>query len=460
MKKLFFLFCCLVFAVQMYSQSMAEKLKTAANILQKDTSLAHAILSLYVADSKTGRQIFALNGETGLAPASTQKIFTAIAAFDMLGKNFSYTTDAMYSGEIRDKILNGNLIIKGYGDPAFGSWRYADTKPEFIANEFITALRKEGIEKINGDIIIDNSAFDYQPLPGGWIWDDIGNYYGAGTWAVNWRENQYDMLLKPGKKYGDTTGLMETRPELVNTRFKNFITTAGQNADDNGYIYLSPYAADGFTQGSVPSKGSVFTISGSMPDPAEQLKYELKNMLAENGITVSGNHMQNKGNVKTFYPHYSPSLDSIIYWFLQKSINLYGEALLKTMAYRKNNFGSTANGIELLKNFWQQQGIEPAALNIGDGSGLSPQNRVTTHALVQAMLYAKMQPWFSSFYNALPVYNGIKMKSGSINSVKAYTGYYTSAAGMEYTFAIIVNNYSCSDGAVIKKLYNVLDKMK
>lgn len=460
MKKLFFLFPCMMIAVQMYSQSIAEKLKTATNILQKDTSLAHAILSLYVADSKTGKQVFALNEETGLAPASTQKIFTAIAAYDMLGKNFSYPTTVSYSGEIKNHELNGSLIIKGFGDPTLGSWRYANTKPEQVANGLMTALKKEGIEKINGDIIIDNSAFEYQPLPGGWIWDDIGNYYGAGTWAVNWRENQYDMLLRPGKKYGDTTELMETRPVLANSSFKNFITTAGQNADDNGYIYLSPYATSGFTQGSIPSKGSVFTISGSIPDPAEQLKFELKNMLKENGIVVNGDTSFNQNNIKTFYTYYSPSLDSIIYFFLQKSINLYGEALLKTMAYNKNNSGSTTGGVDVLKNFWLQHDIENSALNIGDGSGLSPQNRVTTHAMVQAMLYAKKQEWFSSFYNALPVYNGIKMKSGSISNVKAYTGYYSSSSGQDYTFAIIVNNYSCSDGAVIKKLYSVLDKMR
>lgn len=442
----------------MYAQTLAEKLKTATSMLQKDTALEHAMLSLYVADSKTGEKIFSLNGETGLAPASTQKVFTAIASFDLLGEDFNYKTELAYTGSISNAALNGDIIIKGYGDPTLGSWRFENTKPETISQQILAALQNEGIKKINGDIIFDNSSFDYQPLPGGWIWDDIGNYYGAGTWAINWRENQYDMLLKPGKDFGDTTTLTETRPELADASFKNYITTAGQNDGDNGYIYLPPYSVDGFTQGSIPAKGDVFTISGSIPDPAAQMKFELMNFLSQNNIEVSGKS-SNQNQKKFFYTYTSPSLDSMIYWFLQKSINLYGEAFLKTIALNKNGLGSTNVGVDILKSFWQQKGIENSALNISDGSGLSPQNRVTTHALAAALLYAKKQNWFPAFYNALPTYNNIKMKSGSIGGVKSFAGY-ISSAGKEYCFSIIVNNYSGSDGAMIQKLYRVLDKLK
>ena len=56
-----------------------------------------------------------------------------------------------------------------------------------------------------------------------------------------------------------------------------------------------------------------------------------------------------------------------------------------------------------MKKFWQQNGIDSSSINISDGSGLSPQNRVTTFAMVNALLYAQKQSWFQSFYNALPV---------------------------------------------------------
>ena len=156
----------------------------------------------------------------------------------------------------------------------------------------------------------------------------------------------------------------------------------------------------------------------------------------------------------------SPSLDSINYWFLQKSVNLYGEAFVKTIAYEKTGFGSTDTGISIIKNFWQERGIEKSALNIIDGSGLSPANRVTTHALVTVMQYAKKQNWYSSFYNALPDQNGMRMKSGSIGGVRSYTGYIKSKSAAEYTFAFIINNYDGNPGAVREKMWKLLDILK
>ena len=129
---------------------------------------------------------------------------------------------------------------------------------------------------------------------------------------------------------------------------------------------------------------------------------------------------------KKYYTHYSPPLDSIIYWFLQKSINLYGEALIKTFAYEKTGFGATDTGVVIVKDFWKQKGLDENELNIYDGSGLSPLNRVTTHAQVEILKYAKQRPWFSYFFNALPEYNSMKMKSGSISDVKGFCGYHTS----------------------------------
>ena len=161
-----------------------------------------------------------------------------------------------------------------------------------------------------------------------------------------------------------------------------------------------------------------------------------------------------------FYQHRSPQLDSLNYWFLKKSINLYGEAFVKTIAYEKLKFGSTDSGIAIIKNFWKQKGIEPSALNIIDGSGLSPANRVTTNALVTVMQYAKQQQWFASFYNALPEMNGIKMKDGYISGVRSYTGYIKSKTGNEFTFSFIVNNFDGNPATVREKMWKVLDILK
>lgn len=130
------------------------------------------------------------------------------------------------------------------------------------------------------------------------------------------------------------------------------------------------------------------------------------------------------------------------------------------MGFEKQGFGSTSKGLETVKYFWSQRGIERPAINIIDGSGLSPQNRVTTDALVKVMQYAQSRSWFNSFYHSLPEINGVRMKSGSIGGARSYTGYIKSKDGNQYTFAFIINNYSGSANETVRKMWGVLDVLK
>jgi D-alanyl-D-alanine carboxypeptidase/D-alanyl-D-alanine-endopeptidase (penicillin-binding protein 4) len=99
-------------------------------------------------------------------------------------------------------------------------------------------------------------------------------------------------------------------------------------------------------------------------------------------------------------------------------------------------------------------------LNMHDGSGLSPLNRVTTHAQVEILKYARTKPWYNSFYDALPEFNGMKMKSGTISGVKGFCGYQKSKDGREYIFSFIVNNYNGRASTLVNKMYKVLDNLK
>lgn len=157
---------------------------------------------------------------------------------------------------------------------------------------------------------------------------------------------------------------------------------------------------------------------------------------------------------------YSPILDSINYWFLQKSVNLFGEAFLKMMAIEKNKPGLTDSGVHIIRNFWAAKQIEKNTLKIVDGSGLSPANRVTAKALVNILSYARKQSWFPRFYDALPVIHGIKMKSGYISGARAYTGFIENKKGENFTFAIIVNNIDGSPTSSREKIWQLLDLLK
>jgi len=468
-------FCLLIgllfVSIFSFTQTVQQRLNNAVQILLEDEQMKHAIMSLYVVETNSGKVVYNFNEQTGLTPASTQKLFTSVAAFELLGNDYRFKTESGYDGEIKNGVVDGNFYIVGYGDPTFGSFRYASANAEEIKKKLSGAINAAGIKAVKGNIVLDNSKFSYQPLPGGWIWDDIGNYYGAGTWALNWNENQYDLVLKPGKNEGDAVNILDTSMILHSSSFINLLKTGKPGSGDNGYIYLPPYSTNAFVRGTEPAGETVVTISGAIPDPAYQIKNLLQNIFEENNIKCSGTIMtldeytnRNNNNPlhtkKLITTMYSPALDSINYWFLQKSINLYGEALIKTIAYEKTGFGSTEKGVEFLKEFWAQHGIEKSAINIIDGSGLSPQNRVTTDALVKVLQYARTRPWNNSFYNALPGYNNMKMKSGTISGAKAFAGYHTAKNGTAYTFAIIINNFDETSGNIVQKMYKVLDELK
>jgi serine-type D-Ala-D-Ala carboxypeptidase/endopeptidase (penicillin-binding protein 4) len=465
MKKSFFVAVCLLLVTGSRAQTVSQKLQKAFQQFQSDAQLKHAISSLYVIDAKTGKVVFDKNSQIGLAPASTQKIITSVTAFELLGKNFRYKTELGYRGEIQDNVLTGDFLIIGHGDPTLGSWRYATTSEEMILNKWITDIKKTGIKKINGRFARDGTGWSDQLLPDGWIWQDIGNYYGAGTENLNWGENQYDLILKAGKKEGDSVEIIKMVPKLETVHFVNKLVTAAKGSGDNAYIYLPPYSDYGIISGTIPLGQENFKISGSLPIPGLLPLLRLRQKLENEKIDISGSvdthYVRNYFfGIKIFSTIYSPALDSIIYWFNKKSINLYGEALIKTFAYEKNGFGSTENGIAIVKDFWKQKGIDEDELNISDGSGLSPQNRVTTHAQVEILKYAKSRSWFPYFYQSLPEYNGMAMKSGTIKDVKGFCGYHKAKDGKEYIFSFLVNNYNGPASGLVNKMYRVLDVLK
>ncbi len=425
---------------------------------------------MYVIESKTGKLVFSRNEQLGLAPASCQKIVTSISAFELLGKNYYYKTFIGHDGIIKDGKLIGNIIITGSGDPTLGSWRWPQTKRELLFANILAAIRKKNISSIEGGIYINDLDFSFQPLPDGWIWQDIGNYYGAGAWGFNWNENQFDLNLKPGNKTGDQTEIISTSPVDLKNDFSNMISTGPKGSGDNAYIYTAPFSERLFATGTIPAGENKFTIAGSMPNPplyfAKSLSdYFNKNKMVTNAEADSYSHLfMNKGKapmlMKIIDSIISPSLDSINYWFLKKSVNLYGEALVKTIGFEKLKQGKTDSGMSLIKNFWSGKGIDKASLKIIDGSGLSPANRITTKALVTMLQFARNQQWFGSFYSALPVLNGINMKDGYINGVRSYSGFIKSSKGTEYSFSFIVNNFDGNPGTVREKMWRLLDILK
>ena len=450
------------------AQNRIQNLEKAFNNLLADEQAKHAITSLCVLDANTGKVLFAKNEQIGLATASTLKTITAATAFSILGKDFQFQTTLAYTGNITpDGTLKGNLIIAGSGDPTLGSPRYQN-KENAVLTQWVTAIKAAGIKKIDGTIIGDDRIFGTQTTPEGWVWQDIGNYYGAGTSGLAWRENQFDIYLKPGTSTADEVKIIKTVPETPYIQIVNELKTGSSGSGDRSYAFLPPYSNVAYLRGSWGMGISKTGISVALPDPAFDCAYRLQDTLKRLGISTNQQATTtrlmelNKQVVPAITQKIStissPTLSEITYWFLKKSINLYGETLLKTIALKSGKTATTSKGAETEINYWAAKGIDKSALNIIDGSGLSPGDRVTTSAMASILFQIQKENWFSDFYKGLPEYNGMKIKSGTINDVSAFAGYHTDGAGNKYVVVININNYSGS--GINKKLFKVLDELK
>ncbi|MGV3766080.1 MAG: D-alanyl-D-alanine carboxypeptidase/D-alanyl-D-alanine endopeptidase [Chitinophagaceae bacterium] len=438
-------------------------MEKAWRVFNADAQLQHASAAFELVQKTDGKQLFGRNEEMLLSPASTQKVLTAAAALELLKPSFRFTTQVLLKGTVVEGKLKGDLVIKGGGDPTLGSTRFDKNGAENFLSSITNVLRQKGIHTIEGDLVLlsDNERI----IPDGWIWQDLGNYYGAGASGFNWRENQYDMLLSSGANPGADVKLVRTEPELYLENVELLLKAGTVGSGDNAYIYFEPGQEKLTVRGTIPPGKTAFSISGALPDPSAQFLSELAKAMMTNGIEVTGknrwrvNEEEDRNGVLLLEKQ-SPPLEEIVYWFLNKSVNLYGEALLKEIAFLQKGRRDTETGTAQLKAFWAANGIPALMLQIQDGSGLSPQNGVTAAALNKVLVYAAKQSWFSAFYKGLTVNNGLHLKSGTIGGVKCYTGFLKSKDGKEYCFSIMVNRYNGSTAVLNKKIFAFLETCK
>lgn len=460
--------CCSVSLTQ--AQHISQQLQSNFHTFKSLPTLKNGIAALHVLDAETGKTVFEENSHIGLPTASTLKVITSITALDILGADYQYKTELFYTGHIDEQgILQGDIIIHGTGDPTLGSDRYEQTKSNIIMNRWTEAIAQSGIKAVQGRIIGDDVLYQGNDIPGGWIWTDMGNYYGAGISALNWKENKAGITFRP-TGIGQDAPIEKVNMDLSYLKLVNQVTTGKVGSGDNVYAYAAPYSDKIVVKGTY-GLDLKKTIEISLPDPALALAYELKKELEQRAIyvakapTTTQRIIEDKQplpkKAKTLAIHTSPRLAEIVYWFNQKSINLYGEALLKSIAYAKDNKTTTAAGAQAVKNYWKNQlGIVSSELDIIDGSGLSPQNNVTTAAMNAIMQYARKQPWFEEFNKSLPLYNQMTMKSGTIGGTLGYTGYHQAKNGKKYTFTLLVYNYASSASTMRQNMFELLNTLK
>ena len=470
--KVYFVVVALFFSfhLNVFSQSLAEKVSKSFTVFEADRNLRYGIASLTVMNARTGEIIYSKYENLGMAPASTLKTITLATAYQTLGKDFKYETDLLYSGVIKGGVLEGDIVIKGTGDPSLGSDNYKETKAAVLLKRWTDAIKEAGIKRVNGTVIADDSMFKGQMAPEGWIWSDMGQYYGAGVSALNWQENKMRVVFAAKGRVGGHATLLRTVPVSPDVEIINEVTIGPAGSGDQVYAYSAPYSNKIMLRGTYGSDLNK-EVEISLPDGAFVAASSLKSTLIDQGITVEGkvntvfllqSERKNISEDTILLDRYlSPNLSQLSYWFLKESINLYGEALLKTAAFHEGISTKTSDASAWEQKFWTSRlGIDAGALKIMDGSGLSPENRITTLAVVQVLNNIRKQNWFGNYYENIPLVNNMKMKSGTIDGVLGYAGYHTSKDGTPLIFAFLINNHEGRASSMRQKMFRVLDSLK
>jgi len=449
-----------------------------------DESFACGTTSLYVTDS-LGNSLVAYNENISLIPASVLKLATTGAALEILGESRRFRTVIAYDGEIKSNhILHGNLYIYGEGDPTLGSKRMKGVEEGFLSN-WVEAVKKVGIDSITGAIIADDTYFDTDYIPPTWSLGEIGDYYCTAASGISIFDNQFALTFNPRTKGKYRAKPNELAPYMPDFIFENKIRQGG--SEDILTIGGSPYSFRRTIRGTVPNLNVQTTIVGSLPDPAFVAAYFFDQALRNKGIGTgkpctsfrklyeendSLYKIVSSNNRQPIYTSFSPPLKDIVFYTNLASNNLFAEHLLNHIAIEKKQGNNTDAGVAVLKQFWYKAGIDTSGLYLFDGSGISRYNTITTKQLVQILRYMQKSETYTGFYNSLPIagINGtlkyfarntvaqgmIRAKSGSMSRVQSYAGYAKTKTGKTLCFAMMVNNFICTDKQARKKMEQVL----
>jgi D-alanyl-D-alanine carboxypeptidase/D-alanyl-D-alanine-endopeptidase (penicillin-binding protein 4) len=424
--------------------------------------------SFYLANVDDGKAICKVDIDHGLAPASVMKVVTTGTALSLLGPGYRFTTLLQYDGRVDSsaKILNGNIYIKGEGDPSLGSETFGSSINEVIKG-WATAIKRYGIDSIAGCIIGDAEAFESNPTSPYWTWEDMQCDYGTGPCGLNIHENVFDLVVTLA---GKETRL-RVEPPVPGLKLYNEISYNPSVGRSYVYVEGSPFDFERTALGEVSSS---MTGHSAIPDPALFCAQELKIALKSMGIGVRDsattqrlirlNHLKTgkRDSRKIISAISSPTLSELVYHTNQVSQNFYAESILRELAWKINGFGNPSDGIGIIYHFWKTHGLDLRGICMVDGCGLARMNSITTHQLVEMLrVYAKDSAVFPTFYKSLPVAgetgtirklasgteadDNLHAKSGTMARIKSYAGYVRTKSGKMLCFAMIGNNTMWSE---------------
>jgi D-alanyl-D-alanine carboxypeptidase/D-alanyl-D-alanine-endopeptidase (penicillin-binding protein 4) len=497
---------CLFLALQAQA-AQRTSLDNRISILLSQPDLARGFWGIEVMSLSTGKVLYARNDSKLFTPASNTKLFTTAAALALIGPDYSFRTTVETSGTLdKHGRLTGDLVLVGRGDPNLSGRElpYAlhterSDHPIQVLEQLADTLVQKGVKYVDGDIIADDSYFAFERYGEGWSQDDLVWADGAPVTALTINDNVIFVNVLPADRAGDRA-FVSILPFADYYHIDNRIITTPAGTARDIHINREPGSIILTLWGNMPLDDAGANEALAIEDPAEFAATLFRQLLESRGIEVYGQQKTRHtdlASLSTFTvtaiapsrggdePSRSLTTQPLVLASYQSkpliedvrvinkvSQNLHAEILLRLLGREKGTAGTVEGGLEVLRGFLNKAGVAKDEYVFYDGSGLSRQNLVTPHAVVQLLSYAAAQPWGKSYRDTFPlagvdgslserfknvsVQGRVYGKTGSLGGVKTLSGYATTDRGNEVAFSILSNNSNVPTKRVIETVDSIM----
>lgn len=401
-----------------------------------------------------GDTLFSINADVPHVPASTQKILTSVLALSALGPQHRYRTDVMYSGRMSDGRIDGDLILRGDGDPSLSS-RFIGGKPDAAMDSIVGRLLRAGLREVTGRVIGDASAFESRNVPEGWHPRILQDAYAGRVSGLSLNENLVWVTVRPTTRGQPAEVVLEPATSAIPLR-STVRTVGGRGAS----LRLGRGSGGITVSGSIGSEVYQRSYSYIVEDPASFTTGALHAALRRHGVTVGGGMALGTTPVGAtpLITWESAPLEALLTVMNRESVNVIAEHLFRSAARgadRRTPGAAFTSDTALRALLQRHAGVRGDAVRSTDGSGLSQLDQVTPRAMVQMLGWADRAPWGSLLHASLPLagesgtlrrrmegtaaQTNLHAKTGTTNDVVALSGYVTARNGELLAFAMLYN---------------------
>ena len=248
-----------------------------------------------VTDAATGEVLYARNADGYFMPASNAKLFTTALALATLGPDYRVRTTVASSGTVdANGVLNGDLVLIGRGDANLSNRKFPyekkeerDGPPEKVLAEFADAVAARGVKEVTGDVVADDSMFQHEKFPSGWLVDDILWSYGAAVSAIAVNDNTFTLDLRPGAHEGDSARYEAGLAADFYT-VENSVLTTARGSEEKLAVARDPGSRLLQVSGTMPLDAQPRRLTIAIEDPAEYAASLLARLLETRGVKIDG----------------------------------------------------------------------------------------------------------------------------------------------------------------------------